>query len=98
MPSILAAIVPELLMPPAKLEIFLIVTLLALRSPTTMPVPVLAVIVPELVMPPPKLDIVTLIVEVLPIKMPLPSVTVIVPELLMPPETVAWLVTKMPLP
>ena len=63
-----------------------------------MPVPVLAVIVPELVMPPPKLDIVTLIVEVLPIKMPLPSVTVIVPELLMPPETVAWLVTKMPLP
>ena len=93
----LAAIVPELVMPPANVEIVM-VTLLALRSPTTMPVPVLAVIVPELVIPPPKLDIVTLIVEVLPIKTPLPNVALIVPELLMPPETVAWLVTKMPLP
>ena len=55
MPLPLAEIVPELLMPPAKVDTMTVPPELA-WPPTTMPLPPVAEIVPALLMPPVKLD------------------------------------------
>src|ERR1700733_11591405 len=78
-------ITPELLMPPAKVEIVADPPP-ALLAITAMPV-CLAVIVPELLMPPPKLEIVNVLPgpnAAPPTKMPVPAV--ILPLLVIPPE------------
>jgi hypothetical protein len=86
MPFEPAEIVPELLMPPVKLDMVRVVR--EALPPTQMPLPALlpkpkpktgAEMVPELLMPPSK-------VAVLSTTIALPKVDMIVPALLMPPE------------
>jgi hypothetical protein len=100
MPLPLAEIVPELVMPPPKVEIVTEATLVWNRPltiaapPTMMPLP-LAEIVPELVMPPPNVEIVTdgvfVPAKAVSTKVAAPPTTipfaaaVIAPELVMPP-------------